>query len=192
MSRILRSLLVVSALAFAVWAYFAPHLTMRSMRMAAERGDAEALAAHVDFPAVREDLKAQFSAAASERIGGDGSGGWRDFGAALATAAAAPAIDALVSEASLMLLFTGRDMVRGRLTAQPAPARPSDVSSDMASERGAARPRWNPAMGYTDLSTFTVRFDLNDDPALPTTLVFKRHRVLWWKLSSVRLPPLPE
>lgn len=180
MSRILRSLLVVVALAVVVWAYFAPHLTMRSMRLAAERGDAEALAAHVDFPAVREDLKAQFSTAASERIGGDGSGGWRDFGAALATAAAAPAIDTLVSEESLMLLLAGRDMARGRLVAQPT-----------ASANGAARPRWNPEMGYTNLSTFTVRFDLNDDPALPTTLVFKRHRLLWWKLSAVRLPPLP-
>jgi hypothetical protein len=47
-------------------------------------------------------------------------------------------------------------------------------------------------MGYTDLSTFTVRFDLNGDPALPAMLVFKRHRVLWWKLVAVRLPPLPE
>lgn len=188
MSRILRSLLVVSALAFVVWAYFAPHLTMRSMRLAAERGDAEALAAHVDFPAVREDLKAQFSEAASERIGGDGSGGWRDFGAALATAAAAPAIDALVSEESLMLLFAGRDMMRGRLIAQPAPA-PANAAPH---EDTAARPRWNPAMGYTDVSTFSVRFDLDDDPALPTTLVFKRHRLLWWKLAAVRLPPLPE
>jgi hypothetical protein len=187
MSRILRSLLVVSALAFVVWAYFAPHLTMRSMRLAAERGDAEALAAHVDFPAVREDLKAQFSAAASERIGGDGSGGWRDFGAALATAAAAPAIDALVSEASLMLLFAGRDFARGRLIAQPAPARPPGMSSGMSSEQDAAPPRWNPAMGYTDLSTFIVRFDLNDDPDRPVVLVFKRHRGLWWKLSGVEL-----
>lgn len=190
MSRILRSLLVVSALAFVVWAYFAPHLTMRSMRLAAERGDAGALAAHVDFPAVREDLKAQFSVAASDRIGGDGSGGWRDFGAALATAAAAPAIDALVSEESLMLLFAGRDMARGRLVAQPAAAPATTPQS--ASGNDAARSRWNPAMGYADLSTFTVRFDLNDDPALPATLVFKRHRLLWWKLSAVRLPPLPE
>lgn len=187
MSRILRSLLVVVALAVVVWAYFAPHLTMRAMRLAAERGDAEALAAHVDFPAVRDDLKAQFSAAASERIGGDGSGGWRDFGAALATAAAAPAIDALVSEESLMLLFAGRDMARGRLIAQPAPA-PSEAT---AHTDVATRSRWNPTMGYADLSTFTVRFDLNDDPALPATLVFKRHRLLWWKLSAVRLPPLP-
>lgn len=184
MSRILRSLLVVVALAVVVWAYFAPHLTMRSMRLAAERGDAAALAAHVDFPAVRDDLKAQFSAAASDRIGGDGSGGWRDFGAALATAAAAPAIDALVSEESLMLLFAGRDISRRGRAALVA------ETPDASSTSIVSRPRWNPEMGYADLSTFTVRFDLNDDPALPATLVFKRHRLLWWKLSAVRLPSL--
>lgn len=184
MSRILRNLLVVFALAVVVWAYFAPHLTMRSMRLAAERGDAAALAAHVDFPAVRDDLKGQFSAAASDRIGGDGSGGWRDFGAALATAAAAPAIDALVSEESLMLLFAGRDISRRGRAALVA------ETPDASSPSAVSRPRWNPVMGYADLSTFTVRFDLNDDPALPATLVFKRHRLLWWKLSAVRLPPL--
>ncbi len=186
MSRIVRSLLVAVVVAFLAWAYFAPHLTMRSMRLAAERGDAAALATHVDFPAVRDDLKAQFADAAAARIGGDGSGGWRDFGAALATAAAAPAIDALVSEQALMLLFTGRDMARGRLIAQPA-ERPAEMAED-ASANATPRPRWHPEMGYADLSTFTVRFDLNDDPALPTTLVFKRHRVLWWKLSAIRLP----
>ncbi len=182
MSRLVRSLLAVAVVALLVWAYFAPHLTMRSMRLAAERGDAEALAAHVDFPAVRDDLKAQFSAAASARLGGDGSGGWRDFGAALATAAAAPAIDALVSEESLLLLFAGRDATRLGRAALAA------ETPEASSTRAASRPRWNPTMGYTDLSTFTVRFDFDGDPALPATLVFKRHRGLWWKLSAIDLP----
>ena len=187
MRRLLVPLALLLGIALPAWAYFAPHLTVRAMRLAAERGDAAALAAHVDFPAVRDDLKAQLSAAASKRIGGDGSGGWRDFGAALATAAAAPAIDALVSEQALMLLFTGRDVARGRLIAQPAA--PPAQTSQGSPANAASQPRWNPETGYADLSTFTVRFDLNDDPALPTTLVFKRDRVLWWKLSAVRLPP---
>jgi hypothetical protein len=186
MSRLVRSLLVAGAIAFLVWVYFAPHLTVHAMHRAAVRGDAAALARHVDFPAVREDLKAQFSDAAAARIGGDGSGGWRDVGAALATAAAAPAIDALVSETSLGLLFAGRDIARTAFDPSSSPGSSSDASTSHAS----ARP-WHPTMAYADASTFTATFDLDGDPSRPVTLVFKRQRLLWWKLSAIRLPPIP-
>lgn len=182
MSRTLRTLLVVSALAFVAWVYFAPQLTVRSMLRAAERGDAEALAAHVDFPALRQDLKTQFSIAAAERIGGDGSGGWRDFGAALATSAAGPAIDAMVSEQGLMLMFTGRGLARDGLAAVP----PDDATGRQGS--GAIdMQQWKTSTGYEDLSTFVVTLQPQVDGAGPAKLVFKRHRLLWWKLSGIEL-----
>lgn len=185
MRRFLVSVAVVLCAAIVAWAYFSPQLTLRAMRLAAERGDAGALAAHIDFPAVRNDLKTQFSAAASRRIGGDGSGGLRDFGAALATAAASPAIDALVSEPSLMLVFAGRDFASHGLAADMAAAPETPAANGAERRTSAGRP--NGSMGYSDFSTFTVAFDLNDDPDLPATLVFKRHRLLWWKLTAIDL-----
>ncbi|MFZ5638996.1 MAG: DUF2939 domain-containing protein [Pseudomonadota bacterium] len=184
MSRVLRSLLVVGAIACLVWIYFAPHLTVHAMHRAAVRGDAAALARHVDFPAVREDLKAQFAEAAAARLGGDGSGGWRDVGAALATAAAAPAIDGLVSETSLGVLFAGRDIARTAFDPSPSPRASSGAPTANASAHA-----WNPTMAYADASTFTATFDLDGDPSRPVTLIFKRQRLLWWKLSAIRLPP---
>jgi hypothetical protein len=79
MQRILRlALFVVLGIAFCVWMYFTPHLTVRSMRLAAARGDAEALAAHVDFPALRESVKSQLADVMDERIGGrDTASVWR-------------------------------------------------------------------------------------------------------------------
>jgi len=182
MHRIVKPLFALLAIAFLAWAYFAPQLTVRSMLKAAERGDAEALAAHVDFPALREDLKSQFSVAAAERIGGDGSGGWRDFGAALATSAAAPAIDAMVSEQGLMLMFTGRGLARDGLAAVP----PDDATGRQGS--GAIDMRqWKTSTGYEDFSTFVVTLQPQGDGVAPTKLVFKRHRLLWWKLSGIEI-----
>ena len=183
MRRLIVSIVVTLCVALAAWSYFSPQLTLRAMRLAAERGDAGALAAHIDFPALRNDLKTQFSTAASRRIGGDGSGGLRDFGAALATAAASPAIDALVSESSLMLIFAGRDFAsHNAITA----ATPETPASNGAERRPSIR-HPNARIGYTDFSTFTVAFDLNDNPDLPATLVLKRHRLFWWKLAAIDL-----
>ncbi len=181
MRRIVKSLSVLLAIASLVWVYFAPQLTLRSMLMAAERGDAEALAAHVDFPALRQDMKSQFSVAAAERIGGDGSGGWRDFGAALAASAAGPAIDGMVSEQGLMLMFTGRGLARDGLAAMP----PDDATGRQGS--GAIdMQQWKASAGYEDLSTFVVTLQPQGDAA-PAKLVFKRHRLLWWKLSGIEI-----
>lgn len=183
MRRIAKPLFVLLAIACLVWVYFAPHLTVRSMLQAAERGDAEALAAHVDFPALRQDLKSQFAVAAADRIGGDGSGGWRDFGAALATSAATPAIDAMVSERGLMLMFTGRGLARDGLAALP----PDDATGRHGS--GAIdMQQWKTSAGYEDLSTFVVTLKPQSDGAVPAKLVFKRRRLLWWKLSGIELP----
>lgn len=182
MRRIAKPLFVLLAIAFLTWAYFAPQLTVRSMRMAAERGDAGALAEHVDFPALRQNLKSQFAVAAAERIGGDGSGGWRDFGAALATSAAAPAIDAMVSEQGLLLMFTGRGLARDGLAAVPA-----DEATGRNASGGFDVKQWKASAGYEDLSTFAVTVQPQGDGALPAKLIFKRHRLLWWKLSGIEL-----
>ncbi len=182
MRRIAKPLSVLLVIAFLVWAYVAPQLTVRSLRAAAERGDAEAFAAHVDFPALRENLKAQFAVAAAERIGGDGSGGWRDFGAALATAAAAPAIDALVSEHGLMLMFTGRGIARDGLAAVPV--------DDATGRHGSGAidvQQWKASAGYEDASTYVVTLQPQSDGAMPAKLIFKRYRLLWWKLAGIEL-----
>ena len=180
MRRVLVPLALLLSTAFCVWIYYAPHLTVRAMQRAVERGDAAALARHVDFPAVREDLKAQFATAASARFGGDGSGGWRDFGAALASTAAAPAIDAAVSEQGLMLLFAGRGLARELMPPTDAAPATDSAAQNAQPQRGEG--------GYVDGSTFIVRVDIGGDPALPATLTLRRHRGLWWKLSGIALP----
>lgn len=184
MRRITKLLLACALAALVAWIGFAPHLTVHAMRKAAERGDAEALSSHVDFPALRESVRAQLAARVSDRLGGNSA--WSRLGADFATTLASPAIDTMVSPEALTMLFAGRDM-RDRYTGPADPAAPAADTVD--SHGGVDTARWQLSMGYDDLSTFSVKVVNSDRGATPTRLIFKRYRVLWWKLSGVELPP---
>lgn len=80
------------ALLSAGWWFGSPWWTLWRMREAAEAGDAAALAAYIDFPAVRASTRAQLR----PRLGPLGS------------ALARPAVDALVSPAALRLALRTR------------------------------------------------------------------------------------
>jgi Protein of unknown function (DUF2939) len=181
-NRIVRLAFVVLGLACCVWMYFAPHLTVRSMRLAAERGDAEALAAHIDFPALRESVKIQLADAMEERIGSShGSGAFGALGAQLATAVADPMIDAMLSPQALSLMFSGRGLALDGL----ATAGMSNADGNRGNS--GHLPQWQAEMGYDDFSTFTVRLQPGNDSIPPSTLIFKRDKLLLWKLSGIEM-----
>jgi hypothetical protein len=184
MKRIVRLTILVFGIAFCVWVYFAPHLTVRTMRLAAERGDAEALAAHVDFPALRNSVKTQLADTVNDRISERvGTGMLRDLGTGLAGAMAGPMIDATISPQALTLLFAGRGLARDGLAAATA----SNTSGERVG-RGTDLRQWKAAMAYENLGTFAVTLQPADDSAAPAKLIFKRHHVLWWKLSGIEIP----
>jgi hypothetical protein len=185
MHRITKILLAVALAAFGAWLWFAPHLTVHAMRQAAERGDAEALASHVDFPALRESVRTQLAARVSERLGGDSA--WSRLGGDIATTLATPAIDAMVSPEALAMLFAGRDL-HDRYAGPADAAPPTADASD--SHGGIDTGQWRLSMGYDDLSTFSVKVANDGMGPAPSRLVFKRHNLLWWKLSALELPPV--
>ncbi len=188
MNKIARLAIVVLGLVFCVWVYFAPHLTVRSMRLAAERGDAEGLAAHVDFQALRDSIKTRLADAMDRRIGSDAGGrAFGALGARLATAIADPMLDTMIdtmaSPQALSLLFAGRGLARDGLAAATA----SDSNGERAGS-GIDLSQWKATMGYRDVGTFAVDLHADGDAAMPAKLIFKRHRLLWWKLSDFELP----
>lgn len=188
MSRSVRIALVVGVLGLLAWIAAAPWLTVHAMRKAAERGDAAALASHVDFPSVRAHFKAQLADAARRRLGADGddTGGWRDLGASLLASAATPWIDNFASEAGLTALFAGRgalDSLRDRTTDTDTKAGTAPTPDG----GGVTTADWHLRMRYRDLSTFVVTGDLGGDPSLPATLVFERRNLVQWKLVEVDL-----
>ena len=185
MHRIAKLLLATALVALGAWLWFAPHLTVHAMRQAAERGDAEALASHVDFPALRESVRMQLAARVSDRLGGGSA--WSRLGGDIATTLATPAIDAMVSPEALAMLFAGRDL-HDRYTGPADAAPPAADATD--SHGGIDTGQWRLSMGYDDLSTFSVKVANDGMGPAPSRLVFKRHNLLWWKLSAIELAPV--
>lgn len=209
MARTLRTALIAAfVIAFGAWVFFAPYLTVRSMRLAAEAGDAEAFSRHVDYPALRESVKAELSKAMNAQIvnlaGGSELG---RFGAKIAGAlgnqALGPAVDALVRPEALSALFAGRGLADEYALLPSPPANGggtpvSDVGSaasenDDAARSGGlsefeiARSGIRATMGYEGLSRFAVNVD-EPSRGRRIVLILTRDKLLWWKLSAVELP----
>ena len=149
------------------WYIESPLYTLGQMRDAAKANDADALSSYVDYPALRESVKAEITArvAYTERKDRSGLG---PLEAALSSAITGPLTDAVVSPAGIRAMLASKqaDEVLGNI-----PKPPVHVDSDAAIERHG-------------LSEFVVKSRSKPQGAI----VFKRHW-LGWKLSGVELPP---
>lgn len=153
---------LVAALA---WHFAAPWWTLRDLQAAAAARDAERLARHIDFPALRDSLKSELAAAlvaeaAADRP--DRPDGAAAIGAALGLAMVEPLVDGLVSPAGLRLIFAAEG-----------------TGEAPAGGLGGAGAR----IERDGLSTFRVLADDGSGGAL----VFRRQGYAW-KLVAVDLP----
>lgn len=147
------------------WYAASPHYTLHAMQQAALAGDADALEARVDFPALRQSLKDELQAQlAREAVA---AGPLARFGVELAQSFVGPMIDSSVTAETLRLVLDGsagfqppRGLATLALLAVPSPA----ISRD-------------------GLDRFTVGRNTADTPAF----VFRRDG-LGWKLAGVRFP----
>ena len=139
------------------------------MKAAADANDPDALDPYIDYPALREDLKAeamgQMMAEARKRNFGFGG-----LGLAIGSKMIGPVIDSLVTPAGMRAALTAR-RDQGLVKAAPRAASALRVPDDPVIVR----------RGFSEFLVASKR--------QPTSgLVFKRHG-LSWKLSGVDLPP---
>ncbi|WP_397535829.1 DUF2939 domain-containing protein [Roseateles sp.] len=172
-SRLLRLALTLILLLALAAVFLSPYLTLQQLRAAAEARDAQAFSRHVDFDALRGQLKqgVQRKLAGQER-GTDGQPTPASaFGAALAGALLGPMVDALITPESLARLMQGQSPLRaaGPLGGE-APG-----SSVLQTQ-----------MGYESPNRFV--FAIARHGELPVELVLHREQLLFWKLAELRLP----
>lgn len=168
------ALLLVVLLALAGYVAAGPWLTVRAIRHALRAQDTNALAAQVDFPALRASLQAQME----DRLARATGPGWQgnllgQAGLALSHGVLDTAVDAMVTPSGLAAMMEGRAVwkrVRGGFGEEP--------SAD-------AEPLHDAAYRYQSLSRFTATVhDAHGEP-----IVFVLHRTgLRWKLADIRLP----
>jgi hypothetical protein len=145
------------------WYVYSPAWTVSRMVAAAKSGDAEALAARVDFPALKADLKADLSARLAAEAKGDNSPTAR-IGVAIARSMMDQVIEAFASPGGMRATFAALD-----------------DSDAPPGSKTAGKPKIE-RQGFS-------RFRLSRGSS-SSGLVFER-RGLGWKLTGIDLPPSP-
>jgi curved DNA-binding protein CbpA len=182
----------VAALAFFAALYFlSPHWTVYRLTNVAKDADSEQLSTYVDFPAVRESLKAQFLASMSKQMAEIGKDNpFAGLGMMMAGNMVNTFVDGMVTPEGLATMLRNAKTKQTELQNQPrvspsgsASAREPDAPPDPALQPVIAK-------HYNGLDYFHI--DIKEqgqaDPAL--TWVLRRHGLLSWKLTSIRLHAL--
>jgi|HigsolmetaAR201D_1030396.scaffolds.fasta_scaffold47403_1 hypothetical protein len=174
MSRSIKATIAGALLLLVGWYAASPYITLHQMRSAAENKNAEELSKHIDFPAVKESLKASFSAKmVAEAAKSPDDNPFAGAGAALAIAMIGPMIDALITPQTIAMMMQGEKptVQQADTTTLSTPSKEPNVSS-----------------GYTGLNTFEVDISDKDDPSVKIGLRFKRHGLFSWKLTEIDMP----
>lgn len=169
---VLGAVVAAGALAVSIWA--SPHWQLYRMRAAVEARDAQALARHVDFPALRESVKRQLM----RRLGAEGalsesrSNPFAAFGRRMALAVIDPVVDAAVSPAGVVAMLEAGD-----IRVQPTPGGPPQPAGD------APRDKPNYDVSYRGWNQVLVERADGGGVAF----VLDRHGLWRWKLAGVEL-----
>ena len=164
MTRSTRRIFGLSAIALgiiaALWLAFSPHLTMRGLRDAVRDHDVAAINEHVDYPALRANVKARIAAKTAAEIA---SGRQNPFGAAIANALVGPMVDAMVRPEMVAAMMAG-ESVRGartpRITGADAEIRRTGLKRFVLGEKGL------PGGAVFELQGFTWRMTDVEVPEL--------------------------
>lgn len=184
-TRILAAVTATAVLATAAFWHFSPYLALNRMNSAAKALDAETFNAHVDYPRLRENLKAEFSshfarraAPASEPDNQFARAGL-EMGNMIGQKMVAGMVDAMVQPDVVM-----RAMKAGRLQAQDRGEEPQLGGPEAAD---AKEPDWT--SDREGLNTFVVYVgEPGEARAERMGLVMERAGFASWRLTGVRLP----
>jgi hypothetical protein len=200
-SKVIKAAAVAAIVATAGYWYWSPFLTVRQLQLAAQKRDAVAFNAHVDYPRLRESIKSQYSDRLSDKFGkaADADNDFAKLGAAVGNligrAVVNPVVDAMVRPEIIMQAMQSGHLsitVKDSPPSETPPKPEGNSDGQAAPERKDDKPKWvyerkgvNQVIAYaTDLKKPDAQ---NQDKF---GLVLQRSGFATWKLSEVRLPAL--
>lgn len=162
-------------------AYFAsPLLAVRGLISAAKAGDEAGLERRVDFPALRDSMKAEMNArlvAEMRKDLGDKDKALGGLGMLLAPSLISSAVDTLVTPRAVAAMVTeAREPQAKDALGQ---ARPKAEADGDTIKRGYS---------YRGLNTFAVTLHEEAHPDRRLSLLLERRNLFFWKLAGVELP----
>lgn len=165
-------LVVVAVIGF----YFTPYLAVYNMKKAVEKQDADALSRYVDYPSLRESLKANFIVMMTSELAKSESP-FEALGTALGVSLVNQMIDAFITPESLAMLVKGEEHQMG----ESGKSQKGESSSETDSETITS-------MSYEGMNQFVVRVKEKDSSEDSIKFIYKRDGIFSWKLSALRLP----
>ncbi|MDO8635069.1 MAG: DUF2939 domain-containing protein, partial [Dehalococcoidia bacterium] len=164
------------AVAFFTWFYFTPHLTVLGLAKAIETHDAAALERYIDFPAVKESLKAALNAKfASDMSSALESNPFAGLGLAFGPILVNAMVDAYITPEGLASMMKGENPP-GFAGGVPTPN--PHIAGSWAETK----------MAYESFDRFLVTISSNLSPNNRVDLVLRRNGPFSWKLVTLRLP----
>lgn len=177
-----RVLVAAGVLAALLLAYVVagPYLAIHGIRNALAAQDASALERHVDFPALRVNLKAHLEDYIVREGGGiaESGGLLGAIGLQVASGLGGVAVDAMVTPLGIGALLQGRGMWK-QATGQT-------VDGDAYGAPQPADPLKDATLRYESSSRFTAT--VADAEGGPVVAVFQR-KGLRWRLTDIRFEP---
>lgn len=188
------SIAVAAVLAVVAAALYAsPYWTLRTLHTAVQDQDATTVAKHVDFPALREDLKGQLLLKMQQDMAtrpGAESQPLSGLGQMFAMGLVNQMVDGLVSPTGVALALKNGAVLRGMASGIPAAA---GTEAPQGTESSDGQPQPQPKNPQRD---FTVRYDnwstVQVQPKDGSKGGFTMHRdgLLSWKLVALDLSAL--
>lgn len=158
---------VVACVAFAGLLYASPYITLHSMGKAVDRKDADAVSEHVDFPALRENLKGQMLIKMQAELASPEmkENPFAGLGQMLAAGLINQLADTWVTPAGVMAML--------------ASGKPKKPETDAEQPQQARRDFVVDYQGWSRV--FVHKRDETDG------FYFKRHGLMNWKLVAVKM-----
>lgn len=101
------AILAVLIVLFTGWYFASPRWVLREMAAAAEASDTERLSSHIDFPALRESMKAEMRAQMATELMGE-TDGMKGFGGMLAMGMVDRMVDAMATPEMMRNAFASK------------------------------------------------------------------------------------
>lgn len=165
--------IVISAVMLGGWAVASPYVVSQQIKSAAEHRDGAALSEHIEFPTLRQNVKAQLKAAmVKEMAGAADANSFVALGAAFGSVMIEGMVNAFVTPASITEMIKGEKVVQD---SQQAPV--NDFESGEAFKEAA--------LAYETWGKFSIT--VRAESGEVTRFVLQR-RGLSWKLTNIIMP----
>lgn len=192
MNKKLLATAVAVAVIGAVTSYASPYWTIYQMRTAIEKRDPEKFSRYVDYPALRESLKAQLLLSLKDKLGTPDAkeNPFAGLGQMIGLAMVNTVVDTMVTPAGVMALMAGEKPA----PKEPAPQAPTTASTPEAREapEGPRKEAAKDALRY-DVSYKSwdlVQATATKENGEPIVADLRRQGLWSWKWAGIKIPDL--